>query len=367
MSSSFLRSCHKYLALSVGVLWLLQAISGAILVFHREISDAALGARRVPTDFRRLDEELHRIAGQRGVAGIGPLTVSGGLPGFFDLYETDYRGRINVLRLDGQGNVLADMPWNYGFDRMSGLQLAYMLHTSLFAGAGGRLFLGLSGLLLLTTLLFGLRLAWPSPGQWRRNLLPPRQRRPLLKWLTWHRAIGLWLVVPALFFIATGTIEAWIEPLAAVLAVEPQPPEAPPATSSQFPVAPSQAIAVALSQHASSRFSSLEMPTMRHPWYRVRILEPGEPRRAFGTTVVYVGAMNGRVLADHDALGAPFATRMLADSYPLHTGEFFGMGGRLLSLLVGLWIVIMTVIGGNSWWIRRRRRAPEPRRGASQC
>jgi uncharacterized iron-regulated membrane protein len=332
-----------------------EALSGTLLVFHREISDAELNSKPVPTDFRKIDARILTIERAVGTFRVDQLTVSGGLTGIFDLYEMDDTGRIRVLKLDGQGSVLADRPYNYDFQRMTVWQLAYLLHTSLFAGSTGRLVLGASGCLLVLTLVLALALAWPPRGQLRRWLWPAAQRRPALKWLTWHRAIGLWLVIPSLVFIMAGAMQGMIEPLESLVSMPP-PPQARAMPSSQPGIPPSHSIAIAVARHPGSRFAVVQMPTTREPWYRVRVLEPGEMRRAFGTTVVYVSAADGRVLADQDALKVPLGVRALADSFPVHTGELMGLGGRLLSFVNGLWLTLMIILGTALWLARRRQR-----------
>jgi uncharacterized iron-regulated membrane protein len=352
-----LRACHKYLGLALGALWALEALSGTLLVFHRELSDAELNSKPVATDFRRLDARMTAIERTAGAFRIDQLSVSGGLSGFFDLQEIDDAGRIRVLKLDGQGDVLASHPYNYDFRRMTVLQLAYLFHTSLFAGPTGRLLLGASGCLLMVTLILALRLAWPPRRQLRRWLWPAAQRRPALKWLTWHRAVGLWLVFPSLLFITAGAVEGMIVPLERLVAMPP-PPHVAPTTRSPSRISPSRAIAAAVARNPGSRFATLQMPTARETWYQIRVREPGELRRVFGTTTVYVSATDGSVLADQDALKAPFGVRVLANCFPLHTGEFMGLGGRLLSLVNGLWLTVMIMLGVTLWWSRRIQRPP---------
>ena len=347
-----LRTCHKYLGLALGTLWALEALSGALLVFHREISDARLDLQPVATDFRRMDARIRSLERTAAPFRVDQLTVSGGLPGIFDLYERDASGRMRLLQLDGQGRVLADRPYNYDYRRMTVWQLAYLLHTSLFAGPTGRLFLGVSGCLLVITLLLALRLAWPPRGQFRRWLWPAAQRRPALQWLTWHRAIGLWFVIPSLVFITAGAVEGMIVPLESLVSVPP--PQARPMPSAQPRIAPSQSIAIAVARHPGSRFAVVEMPTTQEPWYEVRVLEPGELRRVFGTTVVYVSAADGSVLSDRDALQAPLGVRILANTYPVHTGEIIGLSGRILSLVNGLWLTLMISLGVTLWLARRK-------------
>lgn len=350
-----MRAFHKYLGLALAALWVLEALSGTLLVFHREIADAQLDSRPVATDFRRIDARIGGIDRAAGVFRVEQLAVSGGLTDMFDLTEADADGRTRLLKLDGQGNVLADRPSNYDLPRMTVWQLAYLFHTTLFAGPVGRLFLGASGCLLIVTLILALRLAWPPPGQLRRWLWPAAQRRPALRWLTWHRAIGLWFAIPALMFILGGAALGMIVPLDTLLTLPPT-PQVSATTPSPLRIPPSQAIAIAIARHPGSRFAVLRMPAVRQPWYQIRVLEPGELRRVFGTTEVFVSAADGSVLADQDALKAPFAARALANSFPLHTGELLGLGGRLLSLLNGIWLTLMIILGVSLWLTRRKQR-----------
>jgi len=41
---------------------------------------------------------------------------------------------------------------------------------------------------------------------------------------------------------------------------------------------------------------------------------------------------------------------------PLHTGQIAGLSGRILSLLVGIWLLAMMVLGLGMYWKRRELR-----------
>lgn len=335
-------------------LWLLQALTGTALVFHREFDDALLGVPGTATDWNRIDQ---RIASEdaKKPNGVTLLTVSGGLPDFYDLYVREADG-THLLRLDGRGEVLRGRPFDFDWASMTVFQLMYRFHTSLFAGETGRVFLGLSGVLLLTTILFGLQLAWPPRGRWRNWLWPSKQKLSVMTWFTWHRAIGLWFVAPAVVFISAGALLGLIEPIDALLGVSTKAPSAAPRSPAAFQIRASKAIETAVARFPGSAFAVLEMPSATSPWYRVRVKAPGEPRRIFGTTAVYVDATNGRVLAAYDARTASFATQFVMDTFPVHTGEIFGLPGRILSLVNGLWLMSMITLGFGLWWMRCRQK-----------
>ncbi len=115
--------------------------------------------------------------------------------------------------------------------------------------------------------------------------------------------------------------------------------------------------AVALAQFPGSALSGVTMPSAGSPWYRIRVRQPGEWRRVYGTTVVYVAAANGRVLRTEDALQAPAKTAFMSNLYSVHTGEALGTAGRVLVFGVALWLLAMLMLGVGLWSARRRRRA----------
>lgn len=349
-----IRTLHKYISLTVCGLWLLQAFTGTVLVFHRELDDALLGVPGTATDLKRVDQRIASEAA-KNPGGVTLLTITGGLANFYDLYVREADG-THQLRLDGKGKVLRDRPFDFDYGSMSAFQLMYRFHTSLFAGEAGRIFLGLSGLLLLTTIVFGLQLAWPPRGRWRNWLWPPRQKQSVMAWFTWHRAVGLWFVAPAIVFISAGVLLGLIEPIDALLGVSAKAPNVSAKSPPAFNIPASKAIETAVAQFPGSTFAVLEMPSPKSPWYRVRVKAPGEPRRAFGTSAVYVDATSGRVLASYDARTASFATKFAMDTFPVHTGEMLGLPGRILSLVNGLWLMSMITLGCGLWWTRRRVR-----------
>src|SRR3546814_1895563 len=80
------------------------------------------------------------------------------------------------------------------------------LHPDLL-GAWGSWIVSISGLLLCSNLLLGLIAAWPRRGTWRTALLPIRKGPAAARLYSWHRAVGLWAVLPAFAIAATRSEE----------------------------------------------------------------------------------------------------------------------------------------------------------------
>ena len=63
------------------------------------------------------------------------------------------------------------------------------------------------------------------------------------------------------------------------------------------------------------------------------------------------------MLRDSDAFKLPLNERFVNAIYPIHSGEAFGIGGRLIVLLTGLSLLAMGVLGAGMWWTRRTARS----------
>jgi uncharacterized iron-regulated membrane protein len=146
----------------------------------------------------------------------------------------------------------------------------------LLAGDVGHSLIGLSGLLLLTNLCLGLKLAWPASGQWWRTLRPRAARLNAAGLYSWHRALGLWIAPLALITVTCGTlltfedkVGAWIgapavKPASAENAASASPGSDGTESNATGPsatrVAPGAAIAMALGRYPGSTLAGAAFP-----------------------------------------------------------------------------------------------------------
>jgi uncharacterized iron-regulated membrane protein len=115
---------------------------------------------------------------------------------------------------------------------------------------------------------------------------------------------------------------------------------------------------MALDRWPGTRLSSLVMPTAKRPWYRVRVRQPDELRRVYGSTTLFVDARDGSVLGEQDPFRQPPGTLLFEALVPIHTGEAFGLAGRIVVQLLAVWLLAMLVLGVTLWWKRRATKAP---------
>jgi uncharacterized iron-regulated membrane protein len=360
-----LRSAHRYVGIVFAVVWLMQGLTGALLVFHWELDDWSVAGPRAPLDVAAFSQALGGYAVRYPGHSVAAIYASDGEPGRFDVVLDRPDGRNDILRVNGRGVVLRLRPGNYDWLHIGPYQIATYLHQTLFAGIAGQWFLGASGFVLLLNLAAGLKLAWPRGG-WRQALWPaPAMRTPTGRLWGLHRALGLWLVLPAMLSVALGVCLAFRGPLGQLIGAADHPPQLAAAAATppgERRVTAAEAIAAAFERYPASSLAAMILPTAQSPWYEVQVRQPGEWRREDGLTTVYVSSRDGRLLADHNGEKDPLLERMLDSLYALHTGLAGGIFLRWLAVLIGIWVTVMIGLGLMSWSTRRAgRRARQPR------
>ena len=91
-------------------------------------------------------------------------------------------------------------------------------------------------------------------------------------------------------------------------------------------------------------------------FYRVRLLQAGD-RYERGDTNVYVSIQDGAILETRSLFGDTAGDGFLGWQRPLHTGEVFGVTGKLIVLVLGLVPVFLGATGIYLWLWRKLRAA----------
>ena len=219
-------------------------------------------------------------------------------------------------------------------------------------GSWGSWIVSISGILLCSNLLLGLVAAWPKRGTWSRALIPVRRGPATARLYSWHRAVGLWAVFPALVIAATGTIMKFEDGFGGLIGAEPValPDNLPAGT----PVSFAAAATTALQAVPGSTLTQAAWPSDEDATYRFRVRAPDEIRRAYGASVVMIDANSGSIRGVYPIAAAEPARGFMSALFPIHTGEAGGLAGRLLSIAIGLWLITM-IVAGIALWIKRRK------------
>lgn len=332
--------------------WLIQALTGIVCVFHWEIDDALLAAPHRPTELAAIDRRIAALTPAGSGWAVASIWTSAGAPDRWDISLDNTRtGASKAVRIDGAGTVLRVRDGGETLRDGAWLDSVVLLHQRLLAGDVGSWIVGVSGVLLFTNILGGLILAWPKRGTARRALTPPKAGRLPARLYGWHRALGLWLGIPAALLVSAGVARVFADGFERMIGA---PPISVPAEPPQGPSIPfSRAAGAALARHPGAALAGIGFPTPDNALWSIRLRLPGEPVRAYGNSLVFVSGRDGHVVADFPANTAPLSRRFANIVLPFHTGELGGYAGRIAVLALGVWLVAMLVLGAMLWWTRR--------------
>lgn len=323
-------------------------------MFHWEIADAQIAGNHRPLDLVAIERRVDAVIDEYPGHTISSIWSSAGAADRFDVYvDSDVPGESRIVRIDGEGSVLNIRSENDGLSNGGWVDTLVGIHHDLLGGSFGGWIVGISGLLLVSNLLMGLWLARPRMSRWRRSLWPSNKGPVAAQRYSRHRAIGLWAVIPALCVVSAGTMlvfENGIE----TLIVSPEPE-----SEVAFPDGPNTigmatAANTALATYPGAALTAINFPTADIPAYDIRLRQAGEWRRAYGKTSLLISAADGRILSGFDALHDPAGRNFVDGLFPFHTGEMGGTIGRIAVMAVGLWLIVMVILGLLLWKARGR-------------
>ncbi|MFV3128928.1 PepSY-associated TM helix domain-containing protein [Niveispirillum sp. KHB5.9] len=341
---------HRWLGLGAALFWLIQAVTGTLLSFHFELDDALISTDSRPTDMAAVEKRLEALG-----PGVVWIWTTAGLPDRYVVNYTDADGVARKARIDGGGDVLRDRP----SDEYTFFELIRGIHIDLLAGRVGHWIMVVTGLLLVTNLIFGLVVAWPRGGTWRRALTPLKTAHPVARSYSLHKAVGLWVVIPALLLAGTGSLILFEHEIGDLVGAEdiqlpPNPPQGP-------GVGLAAAVQAGVAAIPGSRFVGTTVPSDADASYYLWVRAPGELYRGgYGGSLVIVNANDAGIRGAWPVTQAPAAKSFVASFYPLHTGEAAGTAGRILALLTGMGLTYVLVYGLLLWWRRTRRATVGP-------
>lgn len=355
---------HVWLGLVVGAIWALQGLTGALLVFHREL-DAPRAASMAG---QRLSLDSLIVAASR--TGNGAAEAIGVYyPGEPILAVTiaGPAGQVSVLVDEVSGAIVGERARKPSSPSGGNLwRWIYNLHHGLLIGKTGEWVLGASGILLLSSALGGIWLGWPRRKHWRQAFAAGRWRSRLQRLFGCHRATGLAAGVGLGILGLSGAMIDFAEPLRAGAeraGIYRPAFKLRPGTLPNRPISAERALQVAAATFPAASFVSLQLPSVTAPAYRVRMRNPGEWRAWSGTSIVTVDAGSSAVLDAYDAARAPIANQVLESAFPVHSGELAGFLGRILVFAAGLSLPVLYLTGLWAWIAKRTlrtRRAYSP-------
>lgn len=351
----WVRRIHLVLAFTVGLVLVVSGLSGSLLVYHPEI-DRALnpGLWRVKAEEIAKPLDASFTAVRKAFPGETIRSVrlprepgdtlefwvrSGGV--VWKAYVDPYTARIVGVRgeHDGLMGTLHD------------------LHVHLLAGETGETVMGAIGLVFLILLGTGLVLWWPRGVNWRGAFRIRWKENRAKRVYSLHRFIGIVSIGFLLLSTLTGAGMVFHHTTNAVLGAVlggPLRPSAPPQLDRPLkepPLSVSQLVERARTLIPGAAPTWIKPPTSSTAPFVVRMRFPDNPHPN-GTTYVTLHPGDGQPLSVHSFAEAGAGQRASDLKYPLHIGRFWGEGGRILTIIIGImpWLLFVT---GFSFWRAR--------------
>lgn len=353
---------HRYLGLAIGLIVILIGLTGSILVFHTEISQAQryhqIGAIAPHGDTLPVETILNAA---KAVYASQPDAVPQALympikpnqpariayatkaNDWIDNYVDPYTGAF-------LGNTLTPNPVENFF------KLAYKLHYELLAGDIGLKLVGIVGLLMCILTITGVVL-WPG---WRKLITGFK-----IKWdahpkrvsFDLHKVVGIFTVVFLLFTFFTGfawNLNEFSEPI--IRAVTFSPVKVEPVSqliAGRSPLPLTAQLKTAQSTFPGATLQTVYFPGQPEATISMRYKFPQEPGDE-GHSYVYLDQYSGEVLRVDNGLEQSLGDRFLNSFTTLHYGTFWGLPSRILYVFVGLAPLVLFITGSVMWWYRRQ-------------
>ena len=373
-----LRNIHLYVSLVFGAIFVSAGLTGAAIAWTHELdaalnpsllhSQAAPGARKAAPVPAQVQAAIERLAREPGYGKPTQLMLPYEAD---DVYVAWYRkpnkdkGSLDTdvarqVMLDRYTlGILGERNYGeFGLSRPLLMSTLFHLHRYLFAGEVGKTVTGISGLLLMLTSLLGIVLWWPKHTlSGLRKALTVRGAPSSRQFhYSFHRTAGFFLAPVLAVLGLTGmamNLPDWVRPVVgAVATLEPNGKLANGPADGRKPIGVAAALQAAQQSVPQGRLTRIALGSAKAP-YEIRLRQPSEVREGDGLTRVSVDAFSGAVLRVRDPLKAAPGDTFFNWQFPLHTGEAFGLAGRLLIAFSGL-APLAFMITGLVLWLGRR-------------
>ena len=350
---------HTWSSLVATAFLLMLCVTGLPLVFTHEIEEALLDHQWTPANAEgpllSLDQVLETALARH----------PGDVPAFMS-FDVD-RPVVNVT------SRAPDAPaGDYNFqpiDQTSGapappvaghpvMEFLLQLHTDMFLGLPGMLFLGVMGLMLVAAVVSGVVLYAPFMRRLPFGTVRT-QRSARTRWLDWHNLLGVVTVAWVLVVGVTGVVNTLAVPIIAywkdtALADLTAQYDAPVALTERASLDAAverarQALPGMTLQFVA--FPGSDYSTDNH--YAV-FFHGDTPVTTHMITPALIDARTGQLAA---VAPMPWYVKTLSLSQPLHFGDYGGLALKILWAILDVITIIILGSGLYLWAARRRKRA----------
>ncbi|MFD2571757.1 PepSY-associated TM helix domain-containing protein [Spirosoma soli] len=352
---------HKWTSLICTAFLLMLCLTGLPLIFHEEIEELegkpAL-APELPAGTPKLKlEQLAQTARQQFPTKViryvywdehEPNTTTFTLTDSLTAPADNYK---LVILDDRTAKVLEEPKVQEGF-----MYVMLQLHVDMFMGLGGKLFLGLMGLLFVVAIVSGLMLYSPIMRRFDFGMVRT-EKSTRLKWLDLHNLLGVVTVAWAVVVGLTGVINtlaevvvgAWQQGQLAEMVAPYK--NAAPLTGKLSPLDKAMGEAYRAAPGMSPSFVAYPGSPYSSQHHYAVFMKGSTPLTERLVTPALVDAKTGK-LTDMKAM--PWYANALFISQPLHFGDYGGLPLKIIWAVFDL-ITIVVLISGLYLWFARNK------------
>jgi uncharacterized iron-regulated membrane protein len=350
---------HAWLGLVVGGFILLFSLTGAALVFSKELDAAFNRRQRVieapapnqqPLPYDVLYARARAYAAPRGYAVAAFRELPEHPTETIDVLLTKGEEYTSVFLNPYTGQVL-------GPRQRELTRWLLDLHYNYFLGKVGEALAAVFALALVGSVLTGLVV-------YRKHLVPVLLFRQKISWKNWrtaasglHRVLGVWTWLFNLMQAVTGV---WF----LLYLLEPGTWQTAPPAAAPAPVTTSLDALVrrARQQLPAGRLTYLNFPrTATDTVGQFYVNLPGRWWLGDWATTVTYSPRTGQILSVERESDLPVSSQVRSLFGVLHFGHYGGLVVKLLYCLGGLLTAVISLTGFTLWWRRKQPRRSSPR------
>lgn len=358
------RLVHWWLGLWVGFLFALTGLTGSALVFYQAIDEWLNPERRTVVDsgpYRPFEDMVAAARAARpdlpGPYGLFlPQTRSGVVEAWFKtpVGELGHSQDIEVTIDPYRTEVLSrDRIWG-----RTVVSFIYELHKAWLLDEAGEAVVGCAGLLLVVSIGSGVYLWWPKTGRYRQAITFNPKGSGIRRYYDAHKLTGVAGSLVLFVLAFTGLyleFPNYVVPLVkAVLPVPAETEQHSTVTPDARPIPVDRAVAIAMQRLPDGELKWVGLPQEAGDAFQVGLRQPGEVRRTSSDSIVWLDQYSGAVLQVHDWRQFTAGETVLAWLFPLHNGEAFGLTGRWIVFLCGIFPSILYITALRMWWLKRQ-------------
>lgn len=354
---------HRISGLILLVPLLLQSISGSIIVFDHAI-DEWLNPELVlstqpsspPASLADiLSAAMHAIPDISYINSLrAPRHDKAMYTAFVEMKTSSplHGKRMEVMINPYTAEVVSIREWGMYFTSM-----VYLFHFTFLLGHNMELVLGFLAILMFINVVVGVYYGWPRHRKvWNWLLARNKKVTPTIgKLRRTHILAGL-IALPVFPILIISGISLIFPDQTNWLFNRPAKPQPDVIWQNDNAIRPDEWLRQAKNHWPDTQWQRITPPTSLRPVVEIRLNAQNDPRKTSGSFALWLNPQTSQILAEQNYNTFTFRQKIAFWLFPLHSGEAFGLPGRLLVFISGLLTAILALAGG-ALWIKRKFRS----------